>query len=76
MDTERWTFGINETAKLLGVAPITVRRLIYANQIPIVRVGRRVLIKKADLDSFVSSGFYNNTLRNVNEELNEVKRGI
>jgi excisionase family DNA binding protein len=40
---------VQETAALLKVAPITVRRFIADGRLPAVRVGRSVRIEKADV---------------------------
>lgn len=76
MSMERFTLSVKETAQLLGIAPITLRRLIYTCQLPIVRVGRRVLIKKTDLEIFLTSGLYNNHFQKIDRELNDVKKRI
>ena len=41
---------IQETARLLRVSPLTVRRYIAARRLPAVRVGRGVRVRKEDID--------------------------
>jgi excisionase family DNA binding protein len=39
--------------ELLGVGPRTLYRLIAAGALPVVRIGRRVLIEQGELDRFI-----------------------
>lgn len=48
--------GISSSATYLGLTQRCIRNLIYKRQIPFVHVGRRVFIRKVDLDSLVSQG--------------------
>jgi len=51
----RLNLGVDETAAALGVSARTVRSLIARNELPVVRIGRRVLIRVERLDEFVRS---------------------
>lgn len=42
---------VDEAARLLGVSPSSIRRLLIANAIPSVRLGRRVLIPVRALEA-------------------------
>jgi excisionase family DNA binding protein len=44
---------VQETAALLKVAPITVRRLIEDGRLPAVRIGKSVRIEKADVQQLL-----------------------
>jgi len=44
-----------EAAKMLRIHRITLRRHIAEGSIPVVQVGRRVLIKETDLEAFIAS---------------------
>ncbi len=44
-------FDVVESARRLGVAPLTVRRRIRAGTLPAIRLGRRWLVRQADLDA-------------------------
>lgn len=46
---------IQETAKELRVAPITIRRYIDAGKLPAVRVGKGVRIRKEVVEQFVTA---------------------
>lgn len=45
-----------ETAKVLRVSPRSVRRWIADGALPVVRLGRKVLIRRSDLRSTIRSG--------------------
>ena len=45
--------GINDAAKELGVSVYGLRRWVAERKIPVVRLGRRVLIKREDLEDFI-----------------------
>ena len=45
---------VQETARLLKVTPITIRRHIAAGRLPAVRVGRAVRIRREALGEFVT----------------------
>lgn len=48
-DKDKAAYSLAEAAALLGVHPVTLRRLIKRGQIKAARVGRRVLIPQAEL---------------------------
>ncbi len=48
---------VAEVAEVLRLNQQTVRNWIDAGSLPAVRVGRRVLIKRSDLDRVVQSGY-------------------
>jgi excisionase family DNA binding protein len=48
---------VAEVAELLRLNQQTVRNWIDAGSLPAVRVGRRVRIKRSDLDAVVESGY-------------------
>jgi excisionase family DNA binding protein len=45
---------VDETARLLKVAPVTVRRYIADGRLPAVRVGRGVRVRKETVGQFVT----------------------
>jgi excisionase family DNA binding protein len=47
-------YGVDETAKLLGVHPATVRRLIYKSEIPAVRIGTRLVIARSQIRAYLA----------------------
>ena len=47
--------SVSETARLLGVSYNTILMLIYTGQIPAVKIGRRYIIKAADLIKYIQS---------------------
>ena len=49
---------VAEVAELLRLNQQTVRNWIDAGSLPAVRVGRRVRIKRSDLDRIVESGYH------------------
>jgi excisionase family DNA binding protein len=44
---EKHTFTISETAEMLGIAKNTVYRAVRRGEIPIIRVGGRLLVARA-----------------------------
>ena len=55
--------NLKEGAKELRLSIHTLRSWIYARKIPFVRLGRRVLLRREDIESFVN--------RNVVEAKNQ-----
>jgi excisionase family DNA binding protein len=47
--------SVNEAAELLGVVPLTIRRLIKDCKLRAVHVGRRVMIRVSDLEAFLAA---------------------
>ena len=50
-------FTLSEVADLLRVSPRTVRRLVAAGQIRVVKVGRRSLVTERELDAYVAAAY-------------------
>jgi excisionase family DNA binding protein len=48
--------SVNETARTLGVSPLTVRRFIKAGSLRSVRVGKRVLLSEKELARVMAQG--------------------
>jgi excisionase family DNA binding protein len=46
--------SVAQAAEAFGVVPLTITRLIKANKLRASRVGRRVVIKVADLDKYLT----------------------
>ena len=46
--------SVAQAAEAVGVVPLTITRLIRANKLRASRVGRRVVIKVADLDKYLT----------------------
>ncbi len=53
--TVRRLLSVKEAGLYLGLSPWTIRSLGWSGQIPEVRVGRRVLYDRQDLDRFVEA---------------------
>lgn len=49
------TLSKQEAARLLGISLRTIDRLIALKELPVRRLGRRVLIPRASLESFLRS---------------------
>ncbi len=52
---ESLTYTVPEAAAVIGVSPETVRILIKRGELPALRIGRRVLIAKVALVSWVEA---------------------
>ncbi len=48
-------FSLREAAEILGVNPITIRRLIHKKMLKAGKVGRDYRISKADLNEYYQS---------------------
>jgi excisionase family DNA binding protein len=55
METERLTYNVKETARLLGVSKNSCYEAIRRGELPSLRVGRRVLIPRNQLERLLSS---------------------
>lgn len=47
--------SVNHVAAELGLSRETVERHIRLGNLPSVRIGRRILVERAELDSFIAS---------------------
>jgi excisionase family DNA binding protein len=47
--------SVEEVAEYLGVVPLTVRRLIAAKKLKAFHVGRRVVVRAADVDRYLEA---------------------
>lgn len=43
----------HEAARYLGVSYWTVRDLVFRREIPFIKIGRRVLVDRRDLDAYL-----------------------
>ena len=50
---EPLTVNIDDAAKMIGVCPRTVRKLTQNGDLPVIRIGNRVLYSRADIIEFV-----------------------
>lgn len=48
--------SVDETANLLSVSPFTIRRLIKNGHLRAIRVSKRVLIPKSEIDRVIAQG--------------------
>jgi excisionase family DNA binding protein len=46
--------SLEETAKELRLSIHTLRAWVYQKRIPVVKLGRRVLVKREDMEAFVN----------------------
>ena len=53
--------GVTEAAKLLGLSPWTVRKLISTQKLCAVRINRRVLLQPEEIRRIVEAGRDNST---------------
>lgn len=47
--------NVEGVAEFLGVAPLTVRRLIQRRKLRVVRIGRRIAVTPAALEKFIAN---------------------
>lgn len=53
MEDERLTLTIEETAKLLGIGRQLAYDRVKTGQIPVIRIGRRLLVPKKALEKLL-----------------------
>ena len=53
--TEEQYYSIDEVAKMLKVAYLTVYRWIQAKKLPAIKAGKQYRVKKQDLDAFTKN---------------------
>ncbi len=70
---DKLALTINEASEYTGIGRNTLRDLIRWDKLPVIRVGNKVVIRRDDLDRFLSEN-RNNNLRNRFEVI-ELKQG-
>ncbi|OUN34543.1 helix-turn-helix domain-containing protein [Lachnoclostridium sp. An76] len=73
MMQDKLALTINEASEYTGIGRNTLRDLIRWDKLPVIRVGNKVVIRRDDLDRFLSEN-RNNNLRNRFEVI-ELKQG-
>lgn len=53
--TERLTYSIEETAKLLGISKNSCYLAVKTGQVPSLKIGSRILIPKAALEKMLAA---------------------
>jgi len=56
MDKEKLTLTVDETAKCLGIGRNSAYEAIARGEIPVVKVGKRLLVPKAALEKLLAAG--------------------
>jgi excisionase family DNA binding protein len=51
----RLTYSIEEAASAMGLSSRTVYRLVWSGELRAVRSGRRVLVRLADIEDYLSA---------------------
>jgi excisionase family DNA binding protein len=59
--TEPLLLSLSETAKQLNICERTVWTLVHSGELPHVRVGRRVLVSRTAMESWISTKQTNST---------------
>jgi len=54
-NTERLSFGVAEAAAALGVSPGFVRSELSSGNLRAVRLGRRIVLTRAELERYLAS---------------------
>lgn len=73
MMQDKLALTVNEASDYTGIGRNTLRDLIRWDKLPVIRVGNKVVIRRDDLDRFLSEN-RNNDLRNRFEVV-ELKQG-
>jgi excisionase family DNA binding protein len=56
METKKLTLSVDETAKCLGIGRNSAYEAIARGEIPVIRVGKRLLVPKAALETLLAAG--------------------
>ena len=56
MDREKLTLTVAETAKALSIGRNSAYQAIARGEIPVVKIGKRLLVPKAALEKLLSAG--------------------
>ena len=53
---EQLAYGLKEAASLIGVSHWTLRKMAKDGRLPVVRIGRRVLVEHESLRQIIEAG--------------------
>jgi len=56
MTTEKMAYSVKETADNLGLCSNTVYELIQSGKLPAIRLGRKILVSKLELQAWLKNG--------------------
>ncbi len=56
MDTEKLTLTVAEAARCLGIGRNSAYEAIAKGEIPVVKIGKRLLVPKAALEKLLAAG--------------------
>jgi len=56
MQGERLTFTVEETAKLLGIGRQLAYNRVKTGEIPVIKIGRRLLVPRRALEKLLEQG--------------------
>lgn len=65
MEDNKLTFSVTETARILGIGRNSAYEAVARGEIPVIRVGKRLLVPKAALEKLL-----NGRLSKSNDEVN------
>jgi excisionase family DNA binding protein len=54
LDTDRESFGIKDVAHALGIGRSTLYRHVYQGDVPAIRIGSRILIKRQTVERMLN----------------------
>jgi len=54
MESNKLTFTVEETAKILGIGRNSAYEAVARGEIPVIRVGKRLLVPKAALERLLN----------------------
>ena len=55
METEKLTLTVDETAKILGIGRQLAYNRVKTGEIPVIRIGRRLLVPRAALEKLLTN---------------------
>lgn len=61
-------YTVRQSAEAINVSPHTIRAWIFQHRLPVVRLGRKILLREKDLIDMVEHGY------EESKEMNESKK--
>ena len=64
MEIEKLTLTVDETAKYLGIGRNSAYEAIGRGEIPVIRIGKRLLVPRAGLEKLLTGSIQNSSEEN------------
>ncbi len=64
MDEKKIALTVNEAARYTGIGRNTIRQLINQKDIPVLYIGRKIIIRRESLEDYLRKNEYKNLRHN------------